>query len=122
MSLLMADPTVLLAARFRSAMAAALGPSYADADPVIRRSQQERFGDYQANAAMALGKSLGRPPREVAADIVAALDVSDVCEPPEIAGPGFVNLRLLPTFLSSAVVDAAAVTPASVAQTVVVDY
>ena len=118
----MPDPAVLLAARFRTAIAAALGPEHADADPVIRRSQQERFGDYQANAAMALGKVVGRPPRDVAADIVAALDVSDVCEPPEIAGPGFVNLRLLPSFVSAAVADAAAVTPAVVPQTVVVDY
>jgi arginyl-tRNA synthetase len=118
----MADPAVLLAARFRSAIAAAMGPEHADADPVIRRSQQERFGDYQANGAMALAKAVGRPPRDVAAEIVGALDVADVCEPPEIAGPGFVNLRLLPSFLASAVADAAAVVPAAVPQTVVVDY
>ena len=52
------------------------------------------FGDYQANFAMPLGKRLGRPPREVAARVVARLDVADLCQPPEIAGPGFINLRL----------------------------
>jgi len=44
--------------------------------------------------AMSLAKRLGRPPREVAAAIVARLDVADLCAPPEIAGPGFINLRL----------------------------
>jgi len=61
---------------------------------MIRRSQDPKFGDYQANFAMPLAKSLGRPPRDVAAEIIAQVDVSDLCEPPEIAGPGFINLRL----------------------------
>ena len=61
---------------------------------LIRRSQDPKFGDYQANFAMPLGKRLGRPPREVAAEIVGRLDLADLCEPPEIAGPGFINLRL----------------------------
>src|SRR5687767_3173691 len=119
MSPVMADPLLLLTERASAAISAAFG---LDADPVVRRSQNEQFGDYQVNAAMALAKQLGRPPREVAAEIVSRLDVADVCEAPEIAGPGFVNLRLLPSFLGAAVVDAAAVTPAAVPQTVVVDY
>ncbi|MCL2348764.1 MAG: arginine--tRNA ligase, partial [Planctomycetaceae bacterium] len=61
---------------------------------MIRPSQEPKFGDYQANMAMSLAKSLGKPPREVAQMIVANLDVSDLCEAPEIAGPGFINLRL----------------------------
>ncbi len=60
---------------------------------MIRRSQDPKFGDYQANLAMPLGKRLGRPPREVAADLLRRLDVSDLCAPPEVAGPGFINLR-----------------------------
>jgi arginyl-tRNA synthetase len=43
---------------------------------------------------MPLGKRLGKPPREVAAEIVQRLEIGDICEPPEIAGPGFINLRL----------------------------
>jgi arginyl-tRNA synthetase len=66
---------------------------------MVRPSQDPKFGDYQANFAMPLGKRLGRPPREIAAEIVAAVDVSDLCEPPEIAGPGFINLRLKNSFL-----------------------
>ncbi|HRX77476.1 MAG: arginine--tRNA ligase [Planctomycetaceae bacterium] len=61
---------------------------------MIRPAQDAKFGDYQANVAMPLGKTLGKPPREIATEIVSKLDVSDICEPPEIAGPGFINLRL----------------------------
>jgi arginyl-tRNA synthetase len=94
---------------------------------VLRRSSSERFGDYQANAAMALAKSVGRNPREVAAAIAERLDVAGVAGPPEVAGPGFLNLRLLPEYLSAAVGALAGdprlgVGPAERAQTVVVDY
>jgi arginyl-tRNA synthetase len=61
---------------------------------MVLPSQDTRFGDYQANCAMPLGKQLGKPPREVATALVAHLRCDDLCEPPEIAGPGFINLRL----------------------------
>ncbi len=61
---------------------------------LIRRSGDPKFGDYQANFAMPLGKRLGRDPREVAAEIIGRLDVDAMCHPPEIAGPGFINLRV----------------------------
>jgi len=61
---------------------------------MIRRAQDARFGDYQANFAMALGKQLNKRPQELAAEVVARLDVADICHPPEVAGPGFINLRL----------------------------
>jgi arginyl-tRNA synthetase len=61
---------------------------------LVLPSQDAKFGDYQANVAMPLGKQLGKPPREIAQQLVAKLEVSDVCEPPEVAGPGFINLRL----------------------------
>ncbi len=61
---------------------------------MIRPAQDARFGDYQANFAMPLGKRVGKPPREIAAEIVEKVDVSDLCESPEIAGPGFINLRV----------------------------
>ncbi|HUG67919.1 MAG TPA: arginine--tRNA ligase, partial [Pirellulaceae bacterium] len=66
---------------------------------MIRPAQDAKFGDYQANVAMPLGKALGKPPREIAAGIVGKLDVSDICEPAEIAGPGFINLRLKDAWL-----------------------
>jgi len=61
---------------------------------LIRRSTDPKFGDYQANFAMPLGKRLGRPPREVAAEVVERLDVAEFCRSPEIAGPGFINLEV----------------------------
>jgi len=87
----MADPQEVLAQRVHDAIVAAFGPEYRDADPLIRPSS---FADYQANVALPLGKRLGRPPREAAADLAGRLNVSDICEPPEVSGPGFINFRL----------------------------
>lgn len=61
---------------------------------MIKVSQNPKFGDYQANFAMPLSAQCGKPAREVAAEVVALLRIDDICEPPEIAGPGFINLRL----------------------------
>lgn len=93
----------------------------------VRRSQDPRFGDYQANLAMPLGKRLGKPPCEVAQEVVARLRWHDLCHEPEIAGPGFINLRVrdeaLGQRLSAAVADPRLGVP-SVAQprTYVIDY
>jgi arginyl-tRNA synthetase len=87
----MADPQEVLAARVRAALAAAFGADHAGADPVIRPST---FADYQANVALPLAKKLGRPPRDVAADIAGHLDVADVAGKVEVSGPGFINFTL----------------------------
>jgi arginyl-tRNA synthetase len=71
-----------------------------EGDPQIQASQDEKFGDYQSNAAMGLAKKLARNPREVAEAIVEKLEIDDLCERPEIAGPGFINFRLKPSFLA----------------------
>ncbi|MDA0835048.1 MAG: arginine--tRNA ligase [Planctomycetota bacterium] len=84
----------LLQERFRQA----LNPLVADPQPyveMVRTAQDPRFGDFQANCAMPLVKLFdGKSARDIAALIVSHLDVSDMCDPPEIAGPGFINLRL----------------------------
>ncbi len=67
----------------------------------IRAAQDARFGDYQANFAMALAKSRGVNPQELAREIAAKVDLSDLCEPPEVAGPGFINLRLLSRWITT---------------------
>src|ERR1700689_3324266 len=87
----MADPQQVLAQRVHDAIVASFGPEYVDADPLIRPSA---FADFQANAALPLGKRLGRAPREVAAELAGALDVADICAAPEVSGPGFINLTL----------------------------
>ena len=61
---------------------------------MIRPAQDAKFGDFQANCAMSLAKPLGKPPREIAQKIVDGVQLDDLCDAPEIAGPGFINLRL----------------------------
>ncbi|MBB1586638.1 MAG: arginine--tRNA ligase [Propionibacterium sp.] len=71
-------------------------------DPEMRPATKPQFGHFQSNVALRLAKEQKRPPREVAADIVARLDVSDLCEPLEIAGPGFINFRIRADVLAQA--------------------
>jgi arginyl-tRNA synthetase len=87
----MSVPESVLTERFQAAFVRAFGPEFADADPIIRPSQ---FADLQCNAAMGLAKRLKRKPRDVAAEILAAVELEDVAESLEIAGPGFLNIRL----------------------------
>ena len=93
------------------------------ADPVLRSSDR---GDYQANGVMALAKRLDRPPREVAEEILRHLDLEGVAEA-QIAGPGFINLTLSPSYLNGQLRsllddDRVGVSMALVASTVVIDY
>ena len=71
-----------------------IAPDAVEFANMVLPSQDSKFGDYQANCAMPLGKRLGKPPREVAEQLLAELEVADICDPPEIAGPGFINLRV----------------------------
>ncbi len=94
---------------------------------MIRPAGNAKFGDYQVNCAMSLKEKLGKPPREIAADIIAKVDISDLCDEPEIAGPGFINLRLknelLVEQLNAAVNDDRLGVPlAASPQTFVIDY
>ncbi|MGB8179645.1 MAG: arginine--tRNA ligase, partial [Acidimicrobiales bacterium] len=79
----------------RSRLQSAFDALDVGADPALRTSERS---DYQANGVMALAKRLGRPPREVAEAIVAALDLDGMASV-EIAGPGFLNLTLAAPFL-----------------------
>ena len=83
----------LLKSRFKPVLAAYVS------DPekylaMIRPAGDTRFGDFQANFAMPLAGPLGRKSREIADEIAQKLDLADLCQPPEVAGPGFINLRL----------------------------
>jgi len=64
-----------------------------------------RFGDYQTNAALVLGKQRGENPRVVAEKIVSQLEVGDLCEPPVIAGAGFINFTLRPSAVAAKTVE-----------------
>ena len=89
----------ILDERVAAAMRAAF-PDAPDSPAIVMPAQDTRFGDYQANGAMALAKRLKQKPRDVAERIIAHLDISELCEKPEIAGPGFINLRLRPDWVS----------------------
>lgn len=91
--------------RFTPALAT-LVDDPADLLSMIRPAQDPKFGDYQANFAMPLGKRLGKSPREIATDIVGQVQLEDLCLEPEIAGPGFINLRLRDDWVSAAVQNA----------------
>ncbi|TDD27257.1 arginine--tRNA ligase [Kribbella turkmenica] len=110
----------VLATRLSTAAAAAFGASSGAFDPELRSATKPEFGHYQSNLALRLGNALGRPPREIAAQLVAALDVADLCETPSIAGPGFINLTLKKSTLAAAV-NAPRLFPRR-DQRVVVDY
>jgi arginyl-tRNA synthetase len=77
----------------QAALASAFGPEWATVDPVLVATTNPKFGDYQANVAMSLAKPLGQAPRAIAQAILDHLDVTDLCDRPELAGPGFINFR-----------------------------
>lgn len=68
---------------------------------MVRPTTDSRHGDYQANCAMPLGKLLSENPRAVAEKLLQRLKIDDLCIAPEIAGPGFINLRIRDDYLSS---------------------
>jgi arginyl-tRNA synthetase len=95
---------------------------------MVRASADSRFGDYQANGVMALAKRMGTNPRKLAEQAAGQLGLDDLCLAPEVAGPGFINLRLRPEFLGRAMREIAAdsqrlgIERATAPKTVVVDY
>lgn len=66
----------------------------------VTLARDPRHGDYQANIAMPLQKTLEMKPLDIAARLVEKLHVADICQAPQIAGPGFINLRLKDEFLA----------------------
>ncbi|MFM1768500.1 MAG: arginine--tRNA ligase [Verrucomicrobiota bacterium] len=112
------------------ALRAAVAAVLPDADPaavLVRPCPDPKFGDYQSNSLIALAKTRGRNPRQLATEVQARLDLSASCEAVDIAGPGFLNFRLKPVALAAAL-DAASqggplfFRPAAVPRAVVVDF
>lgn len=102
-------------------------PDPASAAAQVKPTQDAKHGDYQANCALSLQKVVGGSPREIAQKIVARLDLGDWLQPPEIAGPGFINLRLRDDWIATQILRMAAdprllVGQAAKAKTYVIDY
>ncbi len=87
--------------QFVQALVAAFGAEYAGVDPMLVSASNPKFGDYQSNAALSLAKQLGKPPRAIAETIIQHLNVSDICETPSVAGPGFINFTIKPAYLEA---------------------
>jgi len=66
-----------------------------DMEPQIERTRDARHGDFTSNVALRLAKKLSLQPRDLAADVIAAVPESPLIEAMEIAGPGFINFRLV---------------------------
>jgi arginyl-tRNA synthetase len=73
---------------------------------IIRPCADPKFGDYQANGVMAIAKRLGQNPRALAEKVIAELQLSDVSEPPTVAGAGFINFRLNSSFVAQHIATA----------------
>ncbi|KYH45048.1 arginine--tRNA ligase [Branchiibius sp. NY16-3462-2] len=121
------DPAVALTSAVQDALVAAFGPEFAQVDPVVRpANKKQTSADLQVNAAMALGKRLGQPPRNIAAAIVEHLHAPELIESVEIAGPGFLNVTLMTTWIADAagreLADPKLGLPDVPVQRVVVDY
>ncbi|MGD1712545.1 arginine--tRNA ligase [Dapis sp. BLCC M172] len=122
------EPTLeKLKSKFDKALVAAFGQNLAGTDPIVVPASNPKFGDYQCNVAMSLAKKLKDKPRAIATQIIDNLDITDFCLPPEIAGPGFINLSLKPeyieTCLEAIIKDKRLnISPAKNPQRVVIDF
>lgn len=116
------NPRRLLSERLGRALAAC-GSA---APPLVNTASRPEFGHYQANGIMAAAKHNKTNPRALAQEVLSRLALlydDDVAEPIEIAGPGFLNIRLKDAFLARHLdVNAPLVEPVAEPQTVVVDY
>ncbi|PYJ88973.1 MAG: arginine--tRNA ligase [Verrucomicrobia bacterium] len=91
----------LLAKKLSNALKNAGLPDAGELTP----ASDPRFGDYQTNAALVLGKQRGENPRVLAEKIVARFDTDDLCDAPAVAGPGFINFTLRPSAVAEKTVE-----------------
>ncbi|WP_281556140.1 arginine--tRNA ligase [Thalassomonas sp. RHCl1] len=115
----------LLSEKVKAAMIAAGLPQ--DTNPAISLSNRPEFGDYQANGVMGAAKKLKTNPRELATKVVEQLDLSGIVDNIELAGPGFINIKLADSWLAEQLAQTGAdeklgVREREKPQTVVVDY
>lgn len=112
----------LLEAVAKNALHAALG---VDADPVLRATSDAKHGDYQVNGVLPLAKREKKNPRELAELVAKELEKDGAFEKVEVAGPGFVNLRLSSAWLAEQLAGSAvgtALEPVAKAETIIVDF
>jgi len=94
---------------------------------MVKPAQDGRFGDYQVNCAMSLGKVLGGKPQEIAGRIIQGMDLGDWLETPTVAGPGFINVKLRNDWLAKQLQAMASdarlgIAPSTTPKVYVIDY
>lgn len=114
-----------LEARVEQAMQAAGAAK--DSPAVIKPSGRPEFGDYQANGIMGAAKKLKMKPRDLATSVLEQLALAGIADNIEIAGPGFINIHLNNSWLSSQAEstlkhDSLGINHSNPLQTVVIDY
>lgn len=85
---------------FSCALIQAFGNELSNIDPLVVPATNPKFGDYQCNVALPLAKTLKQPPRFIAQTIIDNIILDDFCEPLEIAGAGFINIRIKSTYIA----------------------
>ena len=111
----------------REAQAAFAAAGLSDSPVVLQAAKNPDFGDFQINGVMGAAKKAKQNPRELAQKVAEALADNAVIESAEVAGPGFINLRLRPDFLAQNIQTALndahfGVAKTAQPQTVVIDY
>jgi arginyl-tRNA synthetase len=68
---------------------------------IVEKPSDRSHGDVATNLALRLAKAAGMPPRRIAQVVVAHLDAPGMIASAEVAGPGFINLRLDPRWVAA---------------------
>ncbi|MFM8954604.1 MAG: arginine--tRNA ligase, partial [Actinomycetota bacterium] len=120
----MADPVAHVEKRVAAAFVEVGGDKAKGVDTAVRQSDR---ADAQINGCLALAKAMGLAPRDVAAKVLATVDLRDICSAADVAGPGFINLTFDDDFLARELISVSSsarlgVRAAAVARKVVIDY
>eukprot|EP01036_Dinobryon_divergens_P041317 gene41317-54759_t len=91
---------IRLKACIKEGLIKAFGDVVADTDPTVETASKPEFGDYQCNIAMPLAKKLKMKPVDVATKLINSME-TDILSQLDIAGPGFINMRLSEAFIKN---------------------
>jgi len=122
----MSSILILLSQKLQASLISTLGTEITLPEPLLVAASNPKFGDYQSNLPLSLAKTLGKPPRKIAEEIVQNLDLEELCEV-TIAGAGFINFTLKPIFLEAQLQkiygdDRLGIAPVEQPQRIVIDF
>ena len=122
----MSSIALLLKQKLQASLILTLGTEITLPETLLVAASNPKFGDYQSNLPLSLAKTLGKPPRKLAEEIVQNLELGELCEV-TIAGAGFINFTLKPSFIEARLQqiygdDRLGIDPMEQPQTIVVDF